>query len=213
MHSLFEFGLLAFTSIFTMVNPLGIIPVYASMTAEMSSKEARHVAIKAVSTAFITLTVFAFSGKFIFEFFQISVNSLRVVGGIIFFMAGFDMLQARLIRTKSDEETTKEFANDIAITPLAIPLICGPGAITASIVMMNDAVAIPEKAVLFSIIFLILGITLLVLLSARKVMTFLGDSGNKVLMRIMGLIVMVIAVEFLFSGLKPILRDIFMLNK
>jgi len=79
--------------------------------------------------------------------------------------------------------------------------------------MMNDAVAIPEKAVLFSIIFLILGITLLVLLSARKVMTFLGDSGNKVLMRIMGLIVMVIAVEFLFSGLKPILRDIFMLNK
>jgi multiple antibiotic resistance protein len=196
-----------------MVNPLGIIPVYASMTAEMSTKEARQVAIKAVSTAFITLTVFAFSGKFIFEFFQISVNSLRVVGGIIFFMAGFDMLQARLIRTKSDEETTKEFANDIAITPLAIPLICGPGAITASIVMMNDAVAIPEKAVLFSIIFLILGITLLVLLSARKVMTFLGDSGNKVLMRIMGLIVMVIAVEFLFSGLKPILRDIFMLNK
>ena len=213
MHSLFEYGLLAFTSIFTMVNPLGIIPVYTSMTAEMSSKEARQVAIKAVSTAFITLTVFAFSGKFIFEFFQISVNSLRVVGGIIFFMAGFDMLQARLIRTKSDEETTKEFANDIAITPLAIPLICGPGAITASIVMMNDATAIPQKAILFSIIFLILGITLLVLLSARKVMTFLGDSGNKVLMRIMGLIVMVIAVEFLFSGLKPILRDIFMLNK
>ena len=213
MHSLFEYGLLAFTSIFTMVNPLGIIPVYTSMTAEMSSKEARQVAIKAVSTAFITLTVFAFSGKFIFEFFQISINSLCVVGGIIFFMAGFDMLQARLIRTKSDEETTKEFANDIAITPLAIPLICGPGAITASIVMMNDAVAIPQKAILFSIIFLILGITLLVLLSARKVMTFLGDSGNKVLMRIMGLIVMVIAVEFLFSGLKPILRDIFMLNK
>ena len=213
MHNLFEYGLLAFTSIFTMVNPLGIIPVYTSMTAQMSSKEARQVAIKAVLTAFITLAVFAFSGKFIFEFFQISVNSLRVVGGIIFFMAGFDMLQARLIRTKSDEETTKEFANDIAITPLAIPLICGPGAITASIVMMNDAVAIAEKVTLFGVIFLILGITLLVLLSARKVMSFLGDSGNKVLMRIMGLIVMVIAVEFLFSGLKPILRDILMLNK
>lgn len=213
MHNLFEFGLLAFTSIFTMVNPLGIIPVYTSMTAQMSAKEARQVAVKAVSTAFIILALFAFSGKFIFEFFQISVNSLRVVGGIIFFLAGFDMLQARLIRTKSDEESTKEFANDIAITPLAIPLICGPGAITASIVMMNDASIIIEKAVLFGVIFLILGITLLLLLSARKVMAFLGDSGNKVLMRIMGLIVMVIAVEFLFSGLKPILRDIFMLNK
>ena len=213
MHNLFEYGLLAFTSIFTMVNPLGIIPVYTSMTAQMSSKEARQVAVKAVSTAFIILAVFAFSGKFIFEFFQISVNSLRVVGGIIFFLAGYDMLQARLIRTKSDEEDPKEFANDIAITPLAIPLICGTGAITASIVMMNDAKFIEQKAVLFGVIFLILGITLLLLLSARKVMAFLGDSGNKVLMRIMGLIVMVIAVEFLFSGLKPILQNIFMVNK
>lgn len=213
MHNLFEYGLLAFTSIFTMVNPLGIIPVYASMTAQMSSKEAKQVAVKAVSTALITLVLFAFSGKFIFEFFQISVNSLRVVGGIIFFMAGFDMLQARLIRTKSDEESVKEFANDIAITPLAIPLICGPGAITASIVMMNDATIIAEKAVLLGVILFILGITLLILLSARKVMAFLGESGNKVLMRIMGLIVMVIAVEFLFSGLKPILQNIFMVNK
>jgi len=66
MQNLFEFGLLAFTSIFTMVNPLGIIPVYTSMTAQMSSKEARQVAVKAVSTAFIILAVFAFSGKFIF---------------------------------------------------------------------------------------------------------------------------------------------------
>ena len=71
MHNLFEYGLLAFTSIFTMVNPLGIIPVYTSMTAQMSSKEARQVAVKAVSTAFIILAVFAFSGKFIFEFFHL----------------------------------------------------------------------------------------------------------------------------------------------
>ncbi len=212
MDKIFEFGLLAFTSIFTMVNPIGVIPVYTSMTSEMPSKEARKVAIKAVFTATLTLLLFAYSGRFIFEFFQISVNGLRVVGGIIFFMAGFDMLQARLIRTKSDDETTKDFANDIAITPLAIPLICGPGAITAGIVMMNDAHLIEQKLVLTGVILLVLGITLFVLLSARTVMKFLGENGNKVLMRIMGLIVMVIAVEFLFSGLKPILRDIFMIK-
>ncbi|MEJ2105089.1 MAG: MarC family protein, partial [Ignavibacteriaceae bacterium] len=105
MEKLFEFGLLAFTSIFTMVNPLGVIPVYTSMTSGIPTKEAKFVAIKAVITAMITLLLFAYSGRFIFEFFQISVNGLRVVGGIIFFMAGFDMLQARLIRTKSDKET------------------------------------------------------------------------------------------------------------
>lgn len=209
MQHLFEFGLLSFTSIFTMVNPLGVIPIYASMTSEMLPSEAKRVAIKSVLTALLTLLLFAFAGRFIFEFFQISVNSLKVVGGIIFFMAGFDMLQARLIRTKSDDENVVDFANDISITPLAIPLICGPGAITAAIVMMNDAHEISQKIVLSFTIVLVLAITLAILLSARKVMRFLGDSGNKVLMRIMGLIVMVIAVEFLFSGLKPILRDIF----
>ncbi len=206
---MFEFGLLAFTSLFTMVNPLGVIPVYTTMTSQMSVEHARWVAVKATITALITLLLFAYLGRFIFDFFQISVNSLRVVGGIIFFMAGYDMLQARLIRTKSDEETTRDFANDIAITPLAIPLICGPGAITAAIVMMNDAHTIPLKMTVSAAIILVLAITLILLLSARKVMRILGDSGNKVLMRIMGLIVMVIAVEFLFSGLKPILRDIF----
>ena len=208
MNNYFEFGLLAFTSIFTMVNPLGIIPVYTTMTSGMASDHARKVAIKASVTALATMLLFAYSGKFIFDFFHISINGLKVVGGIIFFMAGFDMLQARLIRTKSDTETIHEYAHDIAITPLGIPLTCGPGAITASIVMMNDAFTIAHKAILTGTIVLVIIITLIFLLSARSVMKFLGDSGNKVLMRIMGLIVMVIAVEFLFSGLKPIIRDI-----
>ncbi|MFZ0456602.1 MAG: MarC family protein [Ignavibacteriaceae bacterium] len=207
MDKLFEFGLLSFTSIFTMINPLGVIPVYTSMTSEMSANEAKGVAYKAVLIAFIILIVFAFSGRFIFEFFHISVNSLRVVGGVIFFMAGYDMLQARLIRTKSDDQTNKEYAKDIAITPLAIPIISGPGAITAAIVMMNDAHEITQKLLVVIAIVLVFIITLFILLGARNVIKFLGDSGNKVLMRIMGLIVMVIAVEFLFSGLTPIVRE------
>ena len=212
MDKLFEFGLLSFTSIFTMINPLGVIPVYTTMTSEMSAHEAKGVAYKAVLIAFIILIVFAFSGRFIFEFFHISVNSLRVVGGVIFFMAGYDMLQARLIRTKSDDQTVKEYAKDIAITPLAIPIISGPGAITAAIVMMNDAHEITQKLFVVIAIVLVFIITLFILLGARNVIKFLGDSGNKVLMRIMGLIVMVIAVEFLFSGLTPIVREMLMIK-
>lgn len=208
-----EFGLLAFTSIFTMVNPLGIIPVFTSLTAELDSHTSRKVALKAVSVAFFTMILFALSGKFIFDFFQISIDSLRIVGGIVFFMAGFDMLQARLIRTKSNEnEAAAVNTSDIAITPLGIPLICGPGAITASIVLMNDAVMIEKKILLLIAILLVLFITFLVLIGSRGVMKFLGESGNKVMMRIMGLIVMVIAVEFLFSGLRPILRSIFKIS-
>lgn len=212
MNGLFEFGLLSFTSIFTMVNPMGVIPVYTSMTSQLSSSDAKHVAYKAIVTSLITLLLFAFGGRFIFEFFHISVNSLRVVGGIIFFMAGFDMLQARLLRTKSSSESLNEYASDIAITPLAIPIICGPGAITASIVMMNDAHIMTQKFILSAVIILVMGITLFVMLSARRLISIIGENGNKVMMRIMGLIVMVIAVEFLFSGLKPIIRDILMIK-
>ncbi|GBD90868.1 hypothetical protein BMS3Abin04_01588 [bacterium BMS3Abin04] len=212
MNQLTEFGILAFTSLFTMVNPLGVIPVYISLTGGLETKEARRVAVKATITALVILMLFAVGGKFIFDFFSISVNSLRIVGGIIFFIAGYDMLQARFIRTKSQSESNDEFANDISLTPLAIPIICGPGAITVSIVLFNDASAMPQKLVLLLAIVLVLAITLLFLLSARKIMRYLGENGNKVLMRIMGLIVMVIAVEFIINGLRPILREIFKIS-
>lgn len=124
MTDLLEYTLIAFTSLFTMVNPLGIIPVYTSLTSDLSSREARKVAYKSIFTALIILSIFAVTGKFIFEFFAISVHSLKVVGGVIFFMTGYDMLQARLIRTKENNEDEVDYSNDISITPLAIPLIC-----------------------------------------------------------------------------------------
>ncbi|RMH74118.1 MAG: MarC family protein [Gemmatimonadetes bacterium] len=207
-----EFGLLAFTSLFTMINPLGIIPVYTTLTTNLSGKQAHRVALKAVLTALIILVLFALTGKFIFDFFSISVNSLKIVGGVIFFMTGYDMLQARLSRTKDDGESHADYASDIAITPLAIPITCGPGAITMVIILMKESVQIEQKILLFSAIFAVLLVTYLLLLSARRVIQFLGESGNKVMLRIMGLIVMVISVEFFFAGLKPILRDILMIH-
>ncbi len=208
MNTYFDFALLAFTSLFTMVNPLGVIPVYGSLTSSMSTTEARGVAFKAVFTALMITLIFAFTGEFLFNFFQISVNSLRVVGGVIFFMTGYDMLQARLIRTKSDGETEHQYASDIAITPLAIPMICGPGAITVSIVLMSDSTEITQRIILIAVIVFVMVLTLLFLLSGRKILKALGESGSKVLMRIMGLIVMVIAVEFLFAGLKPMVKEL-----
>ncbi|MFP4321076.1 MAG: MarC family protein [Anaerolineales bacterium] len=212
MDNTLEFGLLAFTSLFTMVNPPGVIPVYIAMTAELSPAQRRDVARKATLVAMLTLMAFALTGQLIFSFFNISVNSLRIVGGVIFFRIGYEMLGAQLSPTKFDAESESAYVTDIAITPLAIPIISGPGAITTAILLFQDSADIAQKGVLFAVIAGIAAITFVVLRSGERIMQTLGDSGNKVMMRLMGLIVMVIAVEFFFAGLRPILRDILMLN-
>lgn len=208
MDSILQFSLLAFTSLFTMINPMGVIPVFTTLTMGMNSKQAAAIAFKATSTALIVLLFFTFGGNFIFDIFNISVNGLRVVGGILFFMSGYDMLRGKLTRIKSEGEESIEAAKDFAITPLGVPMITGPGVITISIVMMNDAPDITHKSLLITAIFIVMGLTHIILLSSRKIIAFLGESGNKVLTRIMGLIVMVIAVELFFRGLKPIIQDI-----
>lgn len=212
MEGILEFGIVAFASLFTMMNPLGIIPIYITLTGDLEPREAKKTAYKAVATGLLTLILFAVAGKFIFDFFAITIHSLRVVGGIIFFIAGYDMLQARINRTKSNDDENIEDSKDVSISPLGIPLIAGPGAITVSIVLFNDATDIPLKITLFAVIIILMAIMLASLLGGRQVMKFLGENGNKVLMRIMGLIVMVIAVEFLFSGLTPIVRKMLMLE-
>ena len=186
------------------------MPVFMTMTASLSKKKRMQTAKKATLVAFFTLISFAFSGQILFNFFGISVNSFRIVGGVIFFAMGWDMLQARLAHMKhtDDEKKIDAYVEDISITPLAIPMICGPGAITNAIVLMEDASTVMQKVILISIIGLVLLLTYLIYVGGSKIIDFLGETGNKVLMRIMGLIVMVIAVEFFFSGLKPIVINI-----
>jgi multiple antibiotic resistance protein len=179
-----------------------------TMTADLSDHERNNTAKKASIIALITIIAFALSGQLLFNFFGISVNSFRIVGGVIFFIMGMDMLQARLGQVKIKDSEVKSYVNDISITPLAIPMICGPGAITNSIVLMEDANNFPKKVILFIAIFIIMFITWLILYSSSKIIKVLGQTGINVMMRLMGLIVMVIAVEFFFSGLKPIILDI-----
>ena len=207
MNDALSFGLLCFTSFFTLINPLSTLPVFMTMTAGLSEKERTQTARKASIVALITIIIFAFSGQLLFKFFGISVNSFRVVGGVIFFIMGMDMLQARLGQVKIKDSEVKTYVNDISVTPLAIPMICGPGAITNSIVLMEDASTLTRKIILFGMILLVMLITYLVFYSSSRILKILGQTGINVMMRLMGLIVMVIAVEFFFSGLKPIILD------
>lgn len=204
-----SFALLSFTSFFTLINPLGVMPIFMTMTAELQPHQRAKTARKASVVSLIIIFVFALSGQLLFDFFGISADSFRIVGGIIFFIMGMDMLQARLGKVKIKESEVKHYVNDISITPLAIPMICGPGALTNAIVLMEDAADIRFKLILLVTVLVVIGLTYIILLSANKIIRVLGETGNNVLMRLMGLIVMVIAVEFFFSGLEPILLDIF----
>ena len=208
MEDLLPFALLCFTSFFTLTNPLGTMPVFLTMTNGMNDHERKAIVRRATIVSFITLMVFTFSGQFLFKFFGISSNGFRIAGGFIIFKIGFDMLQARYSNAKLKEEEVKTYADDISITPLAIPMLCGPGAIANAIMLMDDASTFTLKGTLIGIIALVYFITFLILQASTRLVRILGETGNNVMMRLMGLILMVIAVECFVSGLKPLLIDI-----
>lgn len=208
METLLPYALLCFTSLFTLANPLGTMPVFLTMTQGLTPKERTAIVRRATITAFITLTVFIFFGQFLFMFFGISTNGFRIAGGVIIFKIGYDMLQARYTNVKLKDEEIKTYANDISITPLAIPMLCGPGAIANAIVLMQDAVTIPMKAILISMVILIYVLSYFILKASTRLLDMLGETGNNVMMRLMGLILMVIAVECFVGGVKPIMIDI-----
>lgn len=208
METLLPFALLCFTSFFTLTNPLGTMPVFLTMTHGLDEAERRAIVKRATIASFLTLMVFTFSGQFLFKFFGISTNGFRIAGGIIIFTIGYDMLQARFTNVKLKNEEIKTYANDISITPLAIPMLCGPGAIANAIMLMDDARTLTLKGVLIGIIALVYFITFLILRASTRLVKMMGETGNNVMMRLMGLILMVIAVECFVSGAKPILLDI-----
>ena len=206
MNEIWGLTLFSFTSFFSLLNPMGVIPVFISMTAGLNKHERKKTAYKAIIATFITLLLFAVSGQLLFNFFGISVHSFRMAGGIIFFIMGYEMLQAKLSRVKVNIQQEKQsMVNDISITPLAIPMLAGPGSITNSIVLMEDAHTMELRIALILVIALICIITLISLLAANIITNWIGETGVTIMMRLMGLIMMVIAVEFFFKGMGPLL--------
>ncbi len=206
--SVIPFALLCFTSFFTLINPLGTMPVFLSMTTGMTEGERKRIIMKSTFVAFLIMISFTIFGQFLFQVFGLSTNGFRIAGGIVILKIGYDMLQAHYTHIKLNEDEKNHFADDISITPLAIPMLCGPGAIANGIVLMEDAETLLKKAILVFIIAFVFLLTALILRMSTKLVHFMGETGNNVMMRLMGLILMVIAVECFVSGAKPILIDI-----
>ena len=213
MDTIIPYALLCFTSFFTLTNPLGTMPVFLTMTNGLSDDERKHIIKRATIVSFIILVTFTLCGQFLFKFFGISTNGFRIAAGFIILKIGYDMLQARYSSAKLKEEEIKSYVNDISITPLSIPMLCGPGAIANGIILMSDATTWELKATLFSMIAVVYLISFIVLRLSTRLVNLIGETGNNVMMRLMGLILMVIAVECFVGGLKPILIDIIQMSR
>ena len=213
MYTIIPYALLCFTSFFTLTNPLGTMPVFLTMTNGLSEDERKHIIKRATIVSFIILITFTLCGQFLFKFFGISTNGFRIAAGFIILKIGYDMLQARYSSAKLKEEEIKSYVNDISITPLSIPMLCGPGAIANGIILMSDATTLELKATLFSMIAVVYLISYIVLRLSTRLVNLIGETGNNVMMRLMGLILMVIAVECFVGGLKPILIDIIQMSR
>ncbi len=204
-----EFLLLCLSTLFTLMNPLGITPIFVVLTERFSIEQRQRIARKGIITGTIILLVFALLGTIIFRLYGITVEAFQIMGGIIFFRSGLKMLEAEVSRTRTTpkEREASQEQDDIAISPIGIPLITGPGAITGVMLLSGKAHSIYSIGTLVLAILLSMAAFYFILRGGDRVSNRIGVTGMRVIQRVMGLILMVIAVQFVINGLVTVLKQ------
>lgn len=201
--------LLSFAAIFFIVDPIGVVPLFVSMTARNDLAKSRNMAKRACIVATGVMVFFAVFGSVVFQTFNVTLGAFRVAGGILLMITALDMLRAHQAstRTSPEEEQEGEAREDIAIVPLAMPLLAGPGAIATAMVLVaqHGSTWQGTAAVVASIVLTML-LAYVLLHGAHGVKRILGRTGIAVLERVFGLILAAIAVQFVFDGAKELLR-------
>ena len=200
----------AFSAIFSVVDPFGVVPVYIAMTADDSPEHKRRTALRASLTMAIALTVFAALGSYILKFFGISIGAFRVAGGVLLFLLAVDMLRAQQSRQRSTPEEEREGREkpDISVFPLAIPMLSGPGSFATVMVLVSRAHNIWEQMFVGAAIVVTAAITFVILIFSSAAARRLGRTGINVLHRVMGLLLAAIAVQFVVDGCRDVLPSI-----
>ena len=198
-----EFALLAFSSLFSVINPISAAPIFVAL-APGTAAERRRMALKACLAAVAILAVFAAAGGAIFAFFQITVPAFQIAGGVLFTMIA--------LREMNDEgrQVSREDAEklDPSIVPLGIPVIAGPGAISAMMVLVGQAQDARHRIGLGVALGVSLALTLAILLAAPAIVEKIGKTGQRVVAKVMGLVTVVIGVQFILNGLTTVLTSI-----
>lgn len=204
--NLIDFAILSFGSLFVIVDPITLIPAFLAMTRENSVQDRIRMAAIASTAAFFILTIFSFFGQWIFKIFGITLPAFQVAGGIVLMMIALDMLKARQTPVKETPEERAEGLSkeDIAITPLAIPMLAGPGAITAVTLLASKAASWQHGLILLGNIFLVTLLTFAILRTAAIRSAFLSGIVLKVFTRLMGLLLAAIAAQFILNGVESL---------
>ena len=220
MAAFWEVTLTAFVALITMVNPLAVIPPYLALTDGSLRTKRKEVAFIAGLGTMFFLTFFLLAGNYVFRFFGITLPAFQIMGGIIFFTNALRTLvdddrRFRNLRPKGPEEVGVEVVDDahadpiaVAIVPLSIPMLCGPGAITSTMLLVNLYPEIEQRLAIIVAIAAIGIIAWIALLAANPISHVMGDRGRAVFTKIMALLLGAIGIQFVLNGIKPIAIEI-----
>lgn len=198
----------AFVTILVTIEPPGLAPLFLVLTRGMNRTERGQVALRASIIGFFVLALFAIAGAMILSMFGITLPAFRVAGGLLLFYIAFEMIFERRQDRKeksADVAITRDHIQNIAAFPLAIPLIAGPGAISATVLLSSSFPTLAGQAALVGIILASIAITYVTLLLADRVDGFLGQTGRSILTRLLGVILAALAVQFVADGIKALM--------
>jgi multiple antibiotic resistance protein len=206
-HSVYvRFSLLALSSIFFLVDPFAALPTFLAITEGADPARRRSIARKGSLTAFIVLSTFAFAGEEIFRLFGITLPAFELAGGIVLLLIGLDMLEAKRSATQEvpGDAAAAAQKEDAGIVPLGVPMLAGPGAITSVMVLVGQAQSKWQMAAILVSIAVTALVCYLVLGHSNIVVKVLGDTGIRILVRVMGLLLVALAAQYFVNGLADL---------
>jgi multiple antibiotic resistance protein len=202
LKDILQFSFVSLSSVFFIVDPLAAIPSFLVMTTDDSEDKRRRMAKQAAWTVFLVLVIFSLAGTLIFKIFGITLPAFKIAGGLILFLVAIDMLQARRSGTQEVSEERIEGASkeEVGVTPMGIPMLAGPGAMSTVMVLMGQSRNWWQTIPVFAAIAITAIASFYILAGANRIRRILGETGIRILMRLMGLVLTAIAVQFVLNG-------------
>ena len=208
MNEFVQFALITFTSVLFIVDPIAALPTFLVITQDQTAEERRSTALRACLAMAILLAVFGLAGNLIFKAFGITLPAFRIAGGLILWLVAIDMLKAQRSTQENREEVAEGVAkDDVALTPLAIPVLAGPGAISTVMVLAGQSHSLDHAVVVYGSIALTALVAYVCLRLGDRLVKYLGRTGIGVVTRVMGLLLAAVATQFILTGIQEALRS------
>jgi len=206
-----ELFIFLLAALFSVLNPIGTVPIFVGLTVDYTKKERSRVALWTAINVFIILIISFFIGQYVLSFFGITISALRIAGGIIIASSGFSLLNGKFSKNRGIDKKVQqdiENRNDIALTPLAMPMLAGPGSISLLIAFYQEHNTTNDSILSSTAILVVAFIIFLILRSAHYLAKILGQSGIVAISRIIGFLTIAIGIQYIISAVLSIIRGI-----